>query len=100
MVEVENSNNYNESNHVKITESMKYIKLILKIKFKIIMVITIVKNGSSWRQHTACRWQMTILGITWKDKIINEEIRRKTWMEKLEKMMRKKRLRRGEEDRI
>jgi hypothetical protein len=34
-----------------------------------------------------------ILGITWRDKIRNEDVRKRTYMEKLEEMMKKLRLR-------
>ena len=52
------------------------------------------------------RWQRRILGITWKDKITNEEVRRRTALEKLEEMLKKTRLRwlghvhRADEERI
>ena len=38
------------------------------------------------------RWQRKILGIIWKDKITNEEVRRRTGMDKLEDIIRRKRL--------
>src|SRR3984885_6340357 len=39
------------------------------------------------------RWQRRILGITWKDKIRNEKIRKMTSLEKLEEMLKRARLR-------
>jgi hypothetical protein len=39
------------------------------------------------------KWQRKILGIIWKDKITNEEVRRRTGMGKMEDILRKKRLR-------
>jgi hypothetical protein len=38
------------------------------------------------------RWQRKILGIVWRDKIRNEEVRRRTGMEKLEDIIKKRRL--------
>ena len=39
------------------------------------------------------RWQRRILGVTWKDKMKNEDVRKRTSMEKLEEMLKKMRLR-------
>ena len=39
------------------------------------------------------RWQRRILGIIWKDKVTNEEVRRKTGLEKLEVILKRRRLR-------
>src|SRR5688572_32659764 len=39
------------------------------------------------------RWQRRILGVTWRDKIRNEDIRKRTSMEKLEDMLKTSRLR-------
>jgi hypothetical protein len=38
------------------------------------------------------RWQRRILGIIWKDKVTNEEVRRKTGLEKLEVILKRRRL--------
>jgi len=35
------------------------------------------------------KFQRRLLGITWKDKVRNEEIRRKTWLRKLVTQMKK-----------
>src|SRR5678816_4113320 len=39
------------------------------------------------------RWQRRILGVTWRDKVRNEDIRKRTSMEKLEDMLKTTRLR-------
>jgi len=35
------------------------------------------------------RWKRKVLGVTWKDKIKNEDVRKRTSMEKLEEMLKK-----------
>jgi len=39
------------------------------------------------------KWQRKIMGISWKDKIRNEEVRRRTGQERLEDIIRQRRLR-------
>jgi hypothetical protein len=39
------------------------------------------------------RWQRTLLGITWKDKVKNEEVRRRTGLRKVETILTERRLR-------
>jgi len=39
------------------------------------------------------RWQRKILGVTWKDKLKNEEIRTRTGLQKVETIIKERRLR-------
>jgi len=59
---------------------------------------TIMNTAETWPMTVANmkrleaahhRWQRKILGIVWKDKITNEDVRR-TWMDKLEDIIRRK----------
>ena len=45
-----------------------------------------------WLEAAHHKWQRRILGVTWRDKIRNEEIRRRTGMETMEVILRKIRL--------
>jgi len=45
-----------------------------------------------WLEAAHHKWQRRILGITWRDKIRNEEIRWRTGMETMEVILRKIRL--------
>ena len=94
----------------------KGLSLHIKIRlYKAIVLSTLLYSSETWPMTVANlkrleaahhRWQRKILGITWGDKIRNEEIRRRTGMEKIEEVMKRTRLRwlghlhRMDEDRI
>src|ERR1700733_5286816 len=83
--------------------------------YKAIVLSTLLYSSETWPMTAANlrrleaahhRWQRRILGVTWRDMIRNEEIRRRTGMETIEDVIKKTRLRwlghlhRMEEDRI
>ena len=84
----------------------KYMMMMMNYRIKIwlyeALVMSILLYGAeTWPMTVANmkrleaahhRWQRKILGIIWKDKITNEEVRRRTGMDKLEDIIRRKRL--------
>jgi len=54
--------------------------------------MTVTNNKKSETAHH--KWLRRILGVTWKQRITNEEVRRKTGMGKIEEILRRSRLRR------
>ena len=80
----------------------KRLNCRIKIRLYEALVMSILLYGAeTWPMTVANmkrleaahhRWQRKILGIIWKDKITNEEVRRRTGMDKLEDIIRRKRL--------
>ena len=81
----------------------KGLSLLTKTRLYRALVLTTVMYGSETWPMTKTnlkkleaahhRWQRRILGVTWRDKIKNEDIRKRTSMEKLEDMLKTSRLR-------
>ena len=78
--------------------------LAIKIKIQLyeaLVMSTLLYGAETWSMTVANmkrleaahhRWQRKILGIVWRDKITNLEVRRRTGMDKLEDIIRKRRL--------
>ena len=78
--------------------------LATKIKIRLyeaLVMSTLLYGAETWPMTVANmkrleaahhRWQRKILGIVWRDKITNVEVRRRTGMDKLEDIIRRRRL--------
>jgi hypothetical protein len=78
--------------------------LSIKIKIRLyeaLVMSTLLYGAETWPMTVANmkrleaahhRWQRKILGIVWRDKITNVEVRRRTCMDKLEDIIRRRRL--------
>ena len=81
----------------------KRLSIVTKTRlYRALVLTTLLYGAETWPMTKANmkkleaahhRWQRRILGITWKDKIRNEEIRKMTSLEKLEEMLKRARLR-------
>ena len=93
------------SNFGRLNNIWRNKKLNHRIKLRLydsLILSTLLYAAETWPMTVANmkkleaahhKWQRKILGITWKDKVTNEEVRRRTGMVKLEDILRKKRLR-------
>jgi Reverse transcriptase (RNA-dependent DNA polymerase)/Endonuclease/Exonuclease/phosphatase family len=70
--------------------------------YRALVLTTLLYGAETWAMTKANlkkleaahhRWMRKILGVTWKDKIKNEDIRKRTLMEKLEDILKKTRMR-------
>ena len=81
----------------------KGLSIVTKTRlYRALVLTTLLYGAETWPMTKANmkkleaahqRWLRRILKITWRDKIRNEEVRRRTSMEKLEDMLKKTRLR-------
>ena len=81
----------------------KTLKLNIKIRLYESLVLSTLKYGSeTWSMTVANnkkleaahhKWMRGITGITWEQRITNEEVRKRTGMGKMEQILRRNRLR-------
>jgi hypothetical protein len=93
------------SNFGKLNNIWKSKRLNNTIKIRLyesLILSTLLYAAETWPMTVANmkkleaahhKWQRKILGITWEDRVTNEEVRRRTKMLKLELIIRKRRLR-------
>jgi len=56
-------------------------------------ILILMSNNMKKLEAAHHKWQRKILGITWQDRVANDEVRRRTGMLKLEYIIRKRRRR-------
>jgi len=82
----------------------KHINLLTKLRlYEALILSTLLYSADVWpltvtlskKLEAAAhhRWLRGILGITWRDKVTNEEVRKRTGQIRLEKVIRERRMR-------
>jgi len=88
---------------VRIGKACKHINLQTKLRlYEALILSTLLYGAEVWPltvtlsrklEAAHCRWLRGILGITWRDKVTNGEVRKRTRQILLEKVIRERRMR-------